>query len=297
MIEAKRLVPERLRPAARWAVTRGRSAARPRLWLAPLWRSWVKTGIVRRYQGFGRDPLASVRYILFSRELANFTYDISNRDELAQTVAAAIGHDASELRAYIRELDDDDDLRRRLERRAAGAGRPGVEYGRRLGWYAAIRALKPTLVVETGVDAGLGSAVILRALERNADEGSDGKLLSVDIRSGTGALVDEDLARRWALEVDDSVAFLRRLAPTPVDMFVHDSAHTYEHETTELEVVWQIAGAEAVFVSDNAHGSTALADFCARHGLEFFRFDETPRNHFYPGAALGIARRTPEDRT
>ena len=33
-------------------------------------------------------------------------------------------------------------------------------YGRRLGWYALVRALKPRTVVETGADKGLGSCVL-----------------------------------------------------------------------------------------------------------------------------------------
>jgi hypothetical protein len=46
-------------------------------------------------------------------------------------------------------------------------------------------------VVETAIQEGLGSAVLLRALERNAEEGSSGELISFDVMLG----VEEDEAQ------------------------------------------------------------------------------------------------------
>ena len=73
-------------------------------------------------------------------------------------------------------------------------------------------------------------------------------------------------------------------------MFIHDSAHTYQHEMSELETILPLFAPDAVIVSDNAHATTALHDFCQRQGLDFHLFIERPRRHFYPGAGLGIAR-------
>src|SRR5207248_9880418 len=54
-------------------------------------------------------------------------------------------------------------------------------YGRRLGWYALTRATKPRVLVETGVDRGLGTAVLAAAMLRNAQEGAPGLVYATDI--------------------------------------------------------------------------------------------------------------------
>lgn len=230
--------------------------------------------------------------LLFNKEVANFTYEISNCEEIGRFVAAVVGIPAAEGIRYVQELEEDDDLRRRLETRLRA--RPDrnnrAAYGRRAGWYALARARKPRLLVETGTHDGLGTAVLLRAIERNAAEGRQGTLLSFDIRPDAGWLVDDELARWLDKRIGDARALLpEALVGAELDMFVHDSHHTYEHETFEFETVFPAASPGAVLVSDNAHGGTAFRDFCERHGLDFSVVLERPRNHFYPGAGIGVA--------
>src|SRR5207237_437884 len=90
-------------------------------------------------------------------------------------------------RRAVQELEDDADLRHGIERRLRKRGDHNrrVGYGRRLGWYAIARLVQPQLIVETGIHDGLGSAVLLRALQQNAAEGNDGRLLAFDIRPAT----------------------------------------------------------------------------------------------------------------
>ena len=165
-----------------------------------------------------------------------------------------------------------------------------MDYGRRLGWYAVLRLSKPGLVVETGVKDGLGSAVMLRALQLNAAEGADGRLLAFDNRYDVAWLIPDELRERYDLRIGDSRSLLPgELKDRSVDVFLHDSDHSYDHETFELETVFPHAVAGAVFISDNAEG-TAFADFCARHRMRAFLFLEQPHRHVYPGAALGISR-------
>ena len=74
-----------------------------------------------------------------------------------------------------------------------------------------------------------------------------------------------------------------------VDLFIHDSEHTYENETFEMETVSRYLAEDAVILSDNVHACDAMKDFCARHGLSFHKFMEKPKEHFYPGASIGLA--------
>ena len=239
-----------------------------------------------------RSPTKAIRYLLFDREIDNFTYDITNRDELAAFLAGVLDRDVGLMRHYIDELDTDRELRKAIE--GAPAWRPRrrgtMPYGRRLGWYAVVRATKPRLAVETGVHDGLGSAVILRALARNADEGSEGVLLSFDIRNDVAWLVPPWLRSRYELRISDALATLgEAVAERRVDFFVHDSDHRYEHETGEFEAVLRLASPGAVLISDNAHAGTAFRDFCARRGFAYSFCREIPDHPFYPGAGIGIA--------
>jgi predicted O-methyltransferase YrrM len=249
--------------------------------------------ILRAYDALSiRELRRTIRFALFDHETSNFTYDIGNRSELIEMLSAALDAPTTQIGAFVAEIDEDTDLIESLEAklRSRRDANDRAFFGRRIGWYAAARWLKPRLTIETGTADGLGTAAIARALQRNAAEGISGKLLSFDIAPHAGWLLDEGL-RDWARLVlgDVSETLPRELDGVTVDLFVHDSLHTYEHERFELEVVNAHAGEGFVAISDNAHATTALADFSAEVGMTYSFFRERPVEHFYPGAGLGIA--------
>jgi predicted O-methyltransferase YrrM len=103
-------------------------------------------------------------------------------------------------------------------------------------------------------------------------------------------LIPDDLRQNHRLVVGDAMAGIASAAADhPIDMFIHDSDHRYDHESAEFEAAIRVAGRGAVLISDNAHASTAFSDFCARHGLRYRYWHEEPRGHFYPGAGIGMA--------
>lgn len=162
-------------------------------------------------------------------------------------------------------------------------------YGRRLGWYATVRATKPRLIVETGIHDGLGSVLLLRALQRNAEDGHPGNLVSLDVKPDAGWLVGDDLAAGWARVVGSSFDELERaLAGRAVDVFIHDSDHTYRCERFEFDVAVAHRAERTVLISDNAHATSALRDVAIAESARFQLFMEEPVDHFYPGAGLGL---------
>jgi hypothetical protein len=237
-------------------------------------------------------PVDALRFLLADPELDNFTYDISNTDELTCTLAAALQSSIDSVHSCVLELEDDEgfrnelstQLRRRRDRRRVAL------YGRRIGWYVITRLLKPRLIVEAGVHDGLGSSVFLRALERNCSEGHDGQVIGIDIDSTAGWLVPARMTARFTLVVDNSVDALRRIVATErVDLFLHDSLHSYAHEMGEYHAVWPALSSRGVLLSDNAHATTALADFSAQRARRYVFWPERPIGHFYPGAGIGIS--------
>lgn len=251
-----------------------------------------RLSILARYRAW-HHPLAAVRWLLLDPETTNFTYEIDNEAELAAFVAAAYSLEHDLVAAYLRELAEDTELHTRLTARLGRmpGAKPRPLFGRRAGWYAIVRLAQPELAVETGVHNGLGSAAILRALERNAAEGHEGRLVSFDIDPRCGGILDEELRDRWEfVQTSSRDVFTEwvRASDEPVSFFVHDSDHSLEHESFELETFWPRFAPGAAVLTDNP-GGPAFADFCNRHGLEYSVFWEQPVHHFYPGAGIGIA--------
>ena len=241
---------------------------------------------------FRAHPSLAFNFLVADPELENYTYAIANLAELADFMANALGIERERAFAYIDELEQDDDLREALNARLrTRRDRKHIAlYGRRAGWYCLVRALRPNVVVETGVHDGLGSAVLLKALERNRHEGRYGKLIGIDIDPQAGWLVPPSLRANWTLVIEDSARALPRIAQEHrVDVFVHDSWHSYAHEYGEYLSIERGLSPDGVLVSDNAHATDALSRFSVERDRVFAIWKEQPKDHFYPGAAIGLS--------
>lgn len=234
-----------------------------------------------------------LRYLAVGAEIDNFTYELANEGELPVFLARLLEIDERAAAELVAEARDDELLARRLHdaTRRRWWTKTAPPFGRRLGWYAIVRMVKPQLVVETGIHDGLGSLILIRALERNAEEGAPGRLVGFDIYPHAGWIVGAHPLYRRVVEPTE-VALERELdgAP-PVGVFIHDTLHTYEHERFELEAAAERLAPGGVLISDNSHASTALRDVSAERGLHYEFFGERPKDHFSPGAGIGAARR------
>ena len=238
-----------------------------------------------------------IAWLFTSREYTNYTYALTeiNRRYLAAFVAQVTPASYADALAYIQELDSDADLKEHIREaiEASGEGRfadPDVRYGRRLGWYAIVRAVKPRVVVETGVDKGLGACVLAAALLRNAQEGHEGRYYGTDINPAAGYLLSGAYARAGRILYGDSIQSLERLDET-IDVFINDSDHSATYEAAEYRTVQHKLSEAAVLVGDNAHTTDKLLDFALETDRRFLFFKEQPAGHWYPGAGIGVAFR------
>lgn len=239
----------------------------------------------------GRQVTEAARWFAKSREHENFTYDLTplNLEHLAWFVAAVAPCTVTEARGYIAEIEHDFDLRSHAQSRARSGPQPGlsdlaIRYGRRVGWYALVRAVRPKVVVETGTDKGLGTLVLAAAVRRNGA----GRVVTVDVDTAAGHLIADPYAEVIDQRIGDSLTVLRGLEES-VDMFLHDSLHTPEHEAAEFAAVAPFLSKEALVLSDNAHVTSELARWAEATGRRFLFFDERPARHWYPGAGIGVA--------
>jgi Methyltransferase domain len=233
------------------------------------------------------------RFVLSDPEPDNFTYEITNEPELVDWVATVAGCDPTAASAYIAEPRLDEDLRARLRQATVGRWlwtKRSPAFGKRLGWYALVRAIRPELVIETGVHDGLGSLLLLRALERNLNDGHAGRLVSFDINPTAGWLVGTHPL--WDLRIQSSRDGLPDLLASVdrVGMSVYDGWHSYDDERWDLQTTAEHLAAGGVLLSDDAQTTHALADLCRESGLAYVECQESPAHHFYPGSVLAAAR-------
>lgn len=155
--------------------------------------------------------------------------------------------------------------------------------------YAVIRQTRPRVIIETGVFDGQSSGIILQAM---ADNG-EGHLISIDlpatdmIQGSTnlmpetslppgcqpGWAVPDHLRERYELVLGDSRALLPDLLKkhAPLDIFLHDSLHTYDHQYFEYSTAWDHIRPDGYLMSDDIYWSAAFHRFCREQQHDYVR--------------------------
>jgi predicted O-methyltransferase YrrM len=146
-----------------------------------------------------------------------------------------------------------------------------------------VRCVKPQIMIETGVAHGVSSWTILNAIHKNGS----GKLFSIDlpnldlksynpqnIAQTSGWVVPELLRPYWELQLGASSELLPKLVERlpKIDMFFHDSDHSYDNMMFEFRTVFPKMGPQSLIISDDVHKNESFSDFVEEkgiHGLQF----------------------------
>ena len=132
--------------------------------------------------------------------------------------------------------------------------------------YAICRAFEPKTFVETGVAYGVTSAFILQALKINGH----GKLYSIDrapvvpnADKFVGILIPPDLRENWSLYRGKSSKILPKLLTElkQVDVFMHDSRHTYKNMSTEFKLVAPYLAKTGILIADDINRNCAFEEW------------------------------------
>ncbi|MGH3117041.1 MAG: class I SAM-dependent methyltransferase [Gaiellales bacterium] len=149
--------------------------------------------------------------------------------------------------------------------------------------YGLVRELKPRVAVETGVCNGVSTAFLLLALKRNGE----GELHSIDLPEvageayeagtfwdgkggavippgkGPGWMVPDELRARWHLVLgrsqDELPPLLERVGE--IDLFMHDSEHSYECMSFEFSTAWAAMRPGGVLIADDVNVNSAWDEF------------------------------------
>jgi len=244
---------------------------------------------------YNKKYIQILKWGMRSRETANYTYDLTEQNilYLAQTISVVTRIDSKKIIEYINEARNNEQLKEHII--GATMKSPQKEYadlrvdfGRRLGWYAFARTLKPKIIVETGVDKGLGSVLLCSALLKNKEEGFDGLFYGTDINPEAGYLLSGKYAEAGKILYGDSIKTLSEFTEK-IDLFINDSDHSADYEYREYITIRDKISENAIILGDNSHVSDKLAIFSIETKRNFLFFREEPGGHWYPGAGIGIS--------
>lgn len=252
-----------------WRATLGRKFSLMALYRNP---SWIRRHYRNRYKVFRLDWVAAVRNLGLADGLGASLLAVRRITGISRRELTSLRRDylLSPLHAeFLSALAD-------------------WKLGQLYDWeaqalYALLRASRPKTVIETGVCSGVSSYAILRALRDNGG----GRLISIDMPDyekvylpalglPPGALIPEGkqpgftvpnaLRAGWDLRL----GLAQELLPLALrevrelDVFLHDSQHTYEHMWWEYETAWTHLRAGGLLLSDDVFQNRAFPDFAAR---------------------------------
>ncbi len=223
----------------------------------------------------------------------NFYYDITdlNIEHTKHAIATITQYDVRIIEKYINEIRKDSWLKDFISKNLKIANYQKdtkVEFSRRIGWYAFARVMKPKIIIETGVHHGVGACVMTRALMKNSEEGFRGKYFGTDIDLNMGKLFQEPLINFGQILYGDSLDSLDKLN-CKIDLFINDSHHSASYEMKEYELIKNKLSPNAIIIGDNSHVTNELSKFSINNDRNFIFIPEKPKNHWYPGAGIGVS--------
>ena len=161
--------------------------------------------------------------------------------------------------------------------------------------YWLVRKLRPKTIVQTGVCNGLSSAFMMLGLAKNGAEGSlhvidlppvfdsrdpawrvKGKVYGVVIPEGksSGWIVPDAYRDRFEVWNGDAKALLPKMIDKvgSIDLFYHDSDHTYNHMMFEFREAKRKLNAGGLIVGDDVSWNASVWDFADQCGVPSYNF-------------------------
>ena len=223
--------------------------------------NWILQNLASRVRFAVRNPVYSARALV---------REISRADERELAIFTSVP--AGKIRSLLNEPLQDRAFASCLSVAEAEFATAEIEsanlYAKRvLVQYAAVRALAPEIVVETGVASGVSTSYLLYALHKN----QRGTLYSIEIGDPQyrpkgkppGWIVPNWLRSRWDLRLGDSRELLPEILAHlgQIDVFIHDSLHSYEHMAWEYRTAYPWLKPGGLLISDDAVWNAAFAEF------------------------------------
>ena len=159
--------------------------------------------------------------------------------------------------------------------------------------YILCKILKPEIIVETGVAYGMSSAYILQALKEN----NKGTLYSIDSifrpwesEEMIGSAIPSELKNKWnfinGVATEKLYPLIKSLKQ--IDIFIHDSLHTYTNMMSEFNTAWPFVREDGFLISDDIGTNNAFYDFYTKNNLRYTVLSQNNQKKSY----LGIIKKS-----
>jgi len=140
--------------------------------------------------------------------------------------------------------------------------------------YSVVRDQQPNIVVETGIGRGVITIFILSAIQKNGH----GKLISVDKGNEIRALIYNGLKMNWDFR-DGKPSDVLPTITESIDIFLHDSLHTYKNMMFEFECVYPYIKEGGLIMSHDIGTNNSFFDFAKKIGREV-QYIQTTKNRY-----------------
>ena len=243
-----------------------------------------KINVYLRYKRKGVTHV--LHWLFFGKEISNFIYEIENIDELIHTCQTITNIPFEELQKILSEIDFDneefktffsDDFYEKY-------GKKNI-FGRRLLWYILVRALKPELVIESGIDKGLASCLLIYAQYKNKTETKENfEYIGTDIMKKNQFCFNfkNNNFDKYKFIFDDTLNFLASFNDKKKIIYISDAEHNFDFELKEFNMIKKNLAPNSVLISDNNSGS--LSKFSISNKKKLTYFNEKSKNFWYKDA-------------
>jgi hypothetical protein len=232
---------------------------------------------------------AIILWIFKSREYggSNYITEPDNQIELCYIIANISNRRIEEIISYRDELAEDDEIKFKIMERISNSNEkyfhdPVLRIGKRLKFYLLVRALRPQLTIEAGVDRGLGALIIDRALQRNASEGYPGRYLGIEINRDKNILFIESVKPKFGtILFGDSVNEIDKIEEK-IDLFFHETLSNSEHVKKQLTLVRNKMSDKGVITTPWSNYD--ILQFSIDSGMNLLAHRDRPKIHWHDGA-------------
>jgi predicted O-methyltransferase YrrM len=215
------------------------------------------------------------------------------RQAAVDRIGDLTGSMPAELQRFRHDLRAGDLAETLLERGADTAFTRELPQGALL--YLLVRALRPSVVVETGVGPGYSTAWILGAMEdnRHGELTSLGPGPTAGRHAGVhdvalGQFVPPTLRGRWTLALGNTEDRLREILAgfSEIDVFLYDNGPEAARARFELHAAWERLSPKGILLAHHTDSNPAWDAFCRTQGLPAQILDAGPP----PMGALAVRR-------
>lgn len=249
-----------------------------------------KINVYMRYKK--KRIILGLKWIFTGKEISNFTYEINNINEILHTCQIITNAEIETLDQILNEINfENKDFRDFFSDEFYKDNNNKNIFGRRMLWYILARYLKPELIIESGMDSGLGSTLMIYAQYKNSQEQKklNFEFIGIDILQKKNFIFNFENQNflKYKFVFDDSLKFLSNFNSKKKIMYISDAEHNYEFELKEFDLIKKNLCNNSIIISDNNSGS--LSKFSIQNKKKLVYFHEKSKNFWYGGAVSSVS--------